>query len=286
MKKILITGASGQLGSEIRRNLPQMPKNHYLFTDKEALDITNYAQLKAHLVSNPVDFIVNCAAYTSVDKAESEYETAQVLNALSVGYLAEISKEIGAKIIHISTDYVFSGDKNTPYTEADPTNPITNYGKTKREGELRLQQASIPYIIIRTSWLYSSFGNNFVKTIAQLASERTQLKVVYDQIGTPTYAAHLAKFIVEMLETNQFDSTIGIYHFSNEGVCSWYDLATEVALFTNSSCAIIPCLSEEYKTLAKRPNYSVLDKSKLKTTFNYGIPHWRTALNQCMLLLK
>ncbi|MFK8296375.1 dTDP-4-dehydrorhamnose reductase [Capnocytophaga canimorsus] len=276
MKNILVTGANGQLGSEIQ-NIQGKTKN-YFFTDASDLDITDRQAISDFVKKNNIQIVVNCAAYTNVDKAEDDIQTANLINNIAVGYLAEVCKENNASLIHISTDYVFGGTKNTPYSETDPTEPLGIYGRTKLEGEKAIQNADIDYLIIRTSWLYSlSFGNNFVKTIQRLSSERNELKVVFDQVGTPTNARDLAAFIVHIIEKDLCKKR-EVYHFSNEGVCSWFDFATEIVRMSGNDCLVKPCLSSEFPSKVKRPSYSVLDKSKLKNDFNYTISHWKEAL--------
>nr|SMD29005.1 Spore coat polysaccharide biosynthesis protein spsK [Capnocytophaga canimorsus] len=276
MKNILVTGANGQLGSEIQ-NIQGKTKN-YFFTDASDLDITDRQAISDFVKKNNIQIVVNCAAYTNVDKAEDDIQTANLINNIAVGYLAEVCKENNASLIHISTDYVFGGTKNTPYSEADPTEPLGIYGRTKLEGEKAIQNADIDYLIIRTSWLYSlSFGHNFVKTIQRLSSERNELKVVFDQVGTPTNARDLATFIVHIIEKDLCKKR-EVYHFSNEGVCSWFDFATEIVRMSGNDCLVKPCLSSEFPSKVKRPSYSVLDKSKLKNDFNYTISHWKEAL--------
>ncbi|WP_172914451.1 dTDP-4-dehydrorhamnose reductase [Capnocytophaga canis] len=276
MKNILVTGANGQLGSEIQ-NIQGKTKN-YFFTDASDLDITDRQAISDFVKKNNIQIVVNCAAYTNVDKAEEDIQTANLINNIAVGYLAEVCKENNASLIHMSTDYVFGGTKNTPYSETDPTEPLGIYGRTKLEGEKAIQNADIDYLIIRTSWLYSlSFGNNFVKTIQRLSSERNELKVVFDQVGTPTNARDLAAFIVHIIEKDLCKKR-EVYHFSNEGVCSWFDFATEIVRMSGNDCLVKPCLSSEFPSKVKRPSYSVLDKSKLKNDFNYTISHWKEAL--------
>ncbi|WP_238252005.1 dTDP-4-dehydrorhamnose reductase [Capnocytophaga cynodegmi] len=278
MKNILVTGANGQLGSEIQ-NIQGKTKN-YFFTDASDLDITDRQAISDFVKKNNIQIVVNCAAYTNVDKAEDDIQTANLINNIAVGYLAEVCKENNASLIHISTDYVFGGTKNTPYSETDPTEPLGIYGRTKLEGEKAIQNADIDYLIIRTSWLYSlSFGHNFVKTIQRLSSERNELKVVFDQVGTPTNARDLAAFIVHIIEKDLYKKR-EVYHFSNEGVCSWFDFATEIVRMSGNDCLVKPCLSSEFPSKVKRPSYSVLDKSKLKNDFNYTISHWKEALKE------
>ncbi len=278
-KKILVTGANGQLGSELR--VLSVNSNHeFLFTDVAELDITNREAVDNYVSEHGAEIIVNCAAYTNVDKAEDDTEMADNINHLAVKNLAEVSAKYKLILIHISTDYVFDGSKNTPYLETDPTAPLGVYGHTKLDGEKAVTDSGCDYLIIRTSWLYSSFGNNFVKTIRRLTAEKDSLKVVFDQVGTPTYAADLASAILEIIETGKYKSNSGIYHFSNEGVCSWYDFAIEIRNLSGNLCDIQPCHSDEFPSKVKRPNFSVLDKTKIKETFGLKIPYWKVSLRE------
>lgn len=275
---ILVTGSKGQLGQELQR-MSESINNNYLFTDLNELDITNYNAIDRYFRENDIQVIVNCAAYTNVDKAEDDIAQANLINNQGVKNLALISKKYDATLIHISTDYVFQGDKNTPYSENHTTNPLGIYGKTKREGEISLIETGSKHMIFRTSWLYSIFGNNFVKTIIKLANERDTLNVVFDQVGSPTHAKDLAKAIYEIIETDKICSE-GIFHYSNEGVCSWYDFAKEICEVKNISCSIEPCHSSEFPSRVKRPAYSVLDKTKIKEQFSLKIPHWKDSLKE------
>ena len=286
MGNILVTGANGQLGSEIR--VATSDKDNYIFTDVEELDITNLEKVRNFVVQNRVGAIVNCAAYTNVDKAEEDAITADLINHQAVRNLAVVCKEFGATLIHISTDYVFDGTQNTPYVEEDVTSPQGVYGKSKLEGERAILNSGCEYLIVRTSWLYSSFGTNFAKTMRRLTAEKDTLNVVFDQVGTPTYAADLANILVSIIEKNQYKGNAGIYHFSNEGVCSWYDFAIEIRNLSGNACDIKPCHSNEFPSKVKRPNYSVLDKTKIKKTFGVEISHWKEALerNTKLLTLK
>lgn len=274
MKNILITGANGQLGSEIKNIVGKSSNNNYIFTDIQQLDITNKEAALRFFIDNQINIVINCAAYTQVDKAEDDRENAYRVNCLAVEFLADACQKTSSKMIHISTDYVFSGEKNTPYTEKDAEKPLGVYGQTKFDGENCIRKANIPHLIVRTSWLYSIFGHNFVKTIQKLSSERAELKVVFDQVGTPTNAADLADFIVYVIENDLLKNQQETYHFSNEGVCSWFDFATEIVRLSGNNCIVKPCLSNEFPSKVTRPNYSVLDKTKLKTDFNYSILHW------------
>lgn len=281
MQTILITGANGQLGNEMRR-VSVDSGNRYLFTDVAELDITDREAVFSFIGENTVNVLVNCAAYTNVDKAEDDFGTASLINDRAVENLATACKEHKATLIHVSTDYVFQGDKNLPCTEGEPTNPLGIYGKTKLAGELSVQASGCNYLIFRTAWLYSMFGNNFVKTIQRITKERYDMKVVFDQVGTPTYAADLATLIFKVVEEKLYVKHPGIYHFSNEGVCSWYDFAREIASLSGHVCDIQPCHSDEFPSKVKRPNFSVLDKTKVKETFGVTVPYWRDSLIKCI----
>lgn len=281
-KRILITGANGQLGSEMRK-LGSVSPNEYIFTDVQELDITNKEAVLSFVEQNGVNIIVNCAAYTNVDKAEDDEDTAELINATAVGNLAEAAKAVDATLFHVSTDYVFGADGNTPRSEDMPTNPLGVYGRTKLHGEQAIAAVGAKTIIIRTAWLYSEFGNNFLKTMLRLTAEKESLNVVFDQIGTPTYAGDLALVIFSIIEGNLYAGNEGTYHFSNEGVCSWYDFATEIAIAAgNMDCNIQPCHSSEFPSKVTRPPYSVLDKTKIKQTFGVDIPHWRDSMLYCL----
>ncbi len=279
-RTILVTGANGQLGNEMRR-VADKGNDRYIFTDVAELDITDYGAISNIVSSESVDVIVNCAAYTNVDKAEDDYELANLLNNRAVGYLAMAAKVSGATLIHISTDYVFDGTAHVPYTEQEPTAPIGVYGKTKLAGERSVIESGCNYIIIRTSWLYSQWGGNFVKTMQRLTAERESLNVIFDQIGTPTYAGDLADAIGDIISTKQLDRS-GVYHFSNEGVCSWYDFANLIAQKCGNTCDILPIHSSEFPAKVTRPHYSVLDKSKFKSTFGVRVPYWTESLDKCI----
>lgn len=278
---ILITGANGQLGNEVRVLSAQYPKHTYFFTDVAELDITDAQAVRAFVEANGIDLIINCAAYTNVDKAEEDEATAMKINADAPGILGSQ----GVKVIHVSTDYVFAGDEHVPCRETDPVAPRTAYGRTKYEGEKRLLATCPEAVILRTAWLYSSFGNNFVKTMIRLGREKEQLGVVFDQIGTPTYAADLAQAIFTVVESPVWRP--GVYHFTNEGVCSWYDFTLAIHQLAGiDTCKVLPILSEEYQYKTPRPHYSVLDKSKFKKTFGVEIPHWEASLKRCMVKLN
>lgn len=287
MATILVTGSNGQLGSEIKA-LTNNTEDTYIFTDVAELDITNKEAIKEKCKNESVDFIINCAAYTAVDKAEEDTDNAYKINADAPKYLAEVSAEIGAKFIHVSTDYVFDGTSCTPYKEDDAVNPNSVYGESKLKGEQNITEADPSAIIIRTSWLYSSFGNNFVKTMIKLGTDRDSLGVIFDQVGTPTYARDLAIAIIEIITQTKENTTKfipGIYHFSNEGVCSWYDFAIEIHKLAGVSCNVKPIETADYPTPARRPSYSVLNKSKIKQNFSIDIPHWVDSLKDCVYLL-
>jgi dTDP-4-dehydrorhamnose reductase len=287
---ILVTGSNGQLGNEMR-TLASGSANRWLFTDVTVvegvetipLDITDKDAVETICSDYSIDCIVNCAAYTNVDKAEDEEKLAYRINAYAVGLLAEAAAARGALLIHISTDYVFKGINVRPYIEDQPTDPLGVYGRTKLAGEKALCESGCRFIILRTAWLYSPYGNNFVKTIRRLTSERDSINVVFDQIGSPTYAADLAFAIFDIIENDKSQGCEGIYHFSNEGVCSWYDFAVATArLSGNDRCVISPCHSDEFPSKVRRPAFSVLDKTKYKKTFNRTVPYWYDSLKKCI----
>ena len=283
---ILVTGANGQLGNEMRR-LGAVSPNNYIFTDVEQLDITNADAVMYVAKNYSIDAIINCAAYTNVDKAETEADMAELINAVAVENLARAMKEVGGTLFHISTDYVFGHEGNTPRTEDMPLNPLGVYGRTKLNGEQAIAESGCKALIFRTSWLYSEFGNNFLKTMLRLTAERETLNVVFDQVGTPTYAGDLALAIFSIIEAGVYPGNEGIYHFSNEGVCSWYDFAVEIAnVAGNTSCRINPCHSSEFPSPVTRPSYSVLDKTKIKNTFDIDIPYWKESMEYCIKRIK
>jgi len=287
--KILVTGAYGQLGSEIKELELQFPDYDFIFTDVDSLDITSEIAVETFFDKNKPDFVINCAAYTAVDKAETEQGITEKINALAPKILGKYSNKIGAKLIHISTDYVFAGDANKPYFENDRVNPQGVYGATKLQGELNCLEENSNSVVIRTSWLYSAFGNNFVKTMLRLGSERDSLNVVFDQVGTPTYATDLAKAILSIIRISEKDSakfSPGVYHYSNEGVASWYDFAKAIFEISEIDCIVNPVLSDLFPTPAKRPHFSVLNKSKIKDNFGIEIPFWRDSLKDCIERLK
>lgn len=286
MLNILITGANGQLGNEMRR-LGAVSPNNYLFTDVAELDITDTAAVGELMRRERIDIAVNCAAYTNVERAEEDEATAHLLNCQAVRNLAEAAAATGATLMHVSTDYVFDGQGHLPYREEDPTSPLGAYGRTKLAGEQAVVDSGCKYLIFRTAWLYSEFGNNFLKTMLRLTAEREELKVVFDQIGTPTYAGDLALAIFAIIEGERYAGNEGIYHFTNEGVSSWYDFAVEIAAATgHDACRILPCHTAEFPTKAARPAYSVLDKTKVKRTFGIEIPHWRESMLYCLEKLE
>ncbi len=281
MTKVLVTGANGQLGSEIRVLASLFPEMNFAFTDVAELDITNPEKVAEFIAAFKPEYLINCAAYTNVDKAETDLETATLLNAGAVGILADCSAKAGCQMIHISTDYVFDGKGPRPYKEDDPVAPQSAYGRTKLEGEILCQRNNPKSIIIRTSWLYSAFGNNFVKTMLRLGNERSELSVIVDQIGTPTNAADLARAILMIISSVEWEEKSfqpGIYHYSNEGVASWYDFTRAIFDLTGINCKVNPITSEEYPSLVQRPPYSVMNKSKIKLIFGLQILHWRESL--------
>ena len=280
MKNVLITGANGQLGNEMRVLSEEYPEYAYFFTDVAELDICNEQAVMDFVKANGIHAIVNCAAYTAVDNAEDNVELCTRLNADAVGYLAKSAEANGAEFIQISTDYVFDGTAHVPYRETDPTCPNSVYGSTKLEGERNALAYCSRAMIIRTAWLYSTFGNNFVKTMIRLGKERESLGVIFDQVGTPTYARDLARVIFEAIRQGVVP---GMYHFSNEGVCSWYDFTKAIHRLAGiTTCHVKPLHTSEYPTKAKRPHYSVLDKTKIKKIYNIEIPYWMESLAECV----
>jgi dTDP-4-dehydrorhamnose reductase len=288
MAIILITGANGQLGNELK----VVSKNYYgydfIFTDIDTLNLTSPENTAEFIKKSRPDWIINCAAYNLVDKAESEPDTAMLINGTAVKNITDVIKGSECRFIHISSDYIYDGKSNVPYNENSLANPVSAYGRSKLAGEkfASLHQGSM---IIRTSWLYSSFGNNFVKTILKHATEKESLRVVFDQTGTPTYAADLAGAIMNIISgviRNQIALNAGIYNYSNEGVCTWYDFAVEIIREAALTCQVNPVLTKDYHSVAQRPAYSVMDKSKIKDNYNLSIPHWRNSLKRCIKLLK
>ena len=284
---ILVTGANGQLGRHMRLLGPQS-RHQYFFTDVEDLDITDPTALAKYVDEHRIETLVNCAAYTNVDKAEEEESVADKLNHVAVGYLADTMKSVGGTLIHVSTDYVFGGNRNnTPCTEEEPVNPTGAYGRTKLSGEEALLRSGCRHLIFRTAWLYSEYGKNFVKTMLSLTADKPSLKVVFDQVGTPTYAGDLAYAIFSIIENGAVEGNEGIYHYSNEGVCSWFDFTKEIARQAgHDDCDIQPCHSNEFPSKVIRPAYSVLDKTKFKQTFNLAVPYWTDSLARCLQNLK
>ena len=284
MKNILITGANGQLGNEMRVLSAENPEYTYFFTDVAELDICNEQAVSDFVKANNIHVIVNCAAYTAVDNAEDNVELCTKLNADAVGYLAKAAEANGAEFIQISTDYVFDGTAHIPYQETELTCPNSVYGKTKLTGEQNALSLCSRSMVIRTAWLYSTFGNNFVKTMIRLGKERDSLGVIFDQVGTPTYARDLARAIFAAIRQGVVP---GVYHFSNEGVCSWYDFTKAIHRLAGiTTCSVKPLHTSEYPTKAKRPHYSVLDKTKIKETYHIEIPYWMDSLQSCIAELE
>ena len=278
---ILVTGANGQLGRHFRL-LSDGSVHKWLFTDVDDLDITSPSAVDGFTKANDIALVVNCAAYTNVDAAEKDEAAAMKINGEAVGYLAETMSNVGGTLIHFSTDYVFGGNKNnTPCSEAEPANPTGVYGCTKLAGELAA--AACRHLIFRTSWLYSEFGKNFLLTMLRLTAERPELNVVFDQVGTPTYAGDLARAVFGVIESGEYRHHDGIFNYANEGVCSWYDFTKEIARQSgHTACRILPCHSHEYPSPVRRPAYSVLDKTKFKQTFHQEVPYWTEALSRCL----
>ena len=282
---ILLTGANGQLGRHLRL-LASQSVHSWFFTDVEELDITDCSAVSAYVKSNGISLIVNCAAYTNVDRAEGDEATALRINGDAVGCMADAMQAVDGTLIHISTDYVFGGNQNNiPCTEDEPANPTGAYGRTKLAGEQAA--ARCRHLIFRTGWLYSEYGRNFLLTMLNLTATKPELRVVFDQVGTPTYAGDLARAIFTLIENGDYQRHPGLYHFSNEGVCSWYDFTQEIARQSgHTACHILPCHSDEFPSPVKRPAYSVLDKTKFKQTFHQEIPYWTEALSRCLANIK
>lgn len=278
---ILVIGASGQLGQELRV-VAEGSAQHYTFASRSELDVTDQLAIRHFVQDHHIDTIINCSAYTAVDRAEDEPEEADRINHQAVAALAALAKAQGLYLIHISTDYVFAGDSHRPITEEETPRPQSVYGRTKLLGEDAIRRAGCRALILRTSWLYSTYGANFLKTMCRLMQERQELSIVFDQIGTPTYARDLARFIVSYLEQDKGTRQEGTYHFSDEGVASWYDFAEAIRHRMGYSCQLHPIRSEQYPTKATRPSYSVLDKAKLKRDFGITLPHWQTSLKDCL----
>ena len=285
---VLVTGSNGQLGSEIKNIAGLYKSINFIFPNSTELDISELDSVLRFFDANKVEVVLNCAAYTNVDMAEKQSELAYKINSKGVQNLVLGVKKVNGKLLHISTDYVFDGLSDTPYKESDKINPIGVYGKTKREGELMILNSNIDAIIIRTSWLYSVYGNNFVKTILKLGKEKNKLKIVSDQIGSPTSANDLANVCLEIVSKhkNKIDDNCNIYHFSNQGEISWFDFGVAVIELGNIECEVCPVDTEDFPTLANRPNYSVLNKTKIKNDFNIKIPYWKDSLKRCIIKLN
>ena len=284
MEKILITGAYGQLGSEVKDTSQSFPTATFTYTDRDDLDITDVDAVVKYIALGKYTTLINCAAYTAVDKAESEKDVALAINGTAAGILAKACKDANAKFVHVSTDFVFDGTASRPLLEDDAVNPLSIYGSTKLEGEKLVLANNADALIIRTSWVYSSFGNNFVKTILRLCKERESLNIIFDQIGTPTYARDLAHAILEIVTGREWKA--GLYHYSNEGVASWYDFAIAIRDVAGLKTPIFPIETSQYPTPAMRPKFSVLNKKKFKDTFKISIPYWRDSLVNCMQIIK
>ena len=287
--RVLITGSNGQLGSEIKEMAANYKKLDFIFKDLPDLDICNFNLLQSFIIDKNINAVINCAAYTAVDKAEEDSIIATKVNYEGVLNIVNALQKVNGKLIHISTDYVFDGDHFFPYKESDPVSPIGVYGETKRAGELSVINSDLDSIVIRTSWLYSFYGNNFVKTMLRLGNEKENMGVIFDQVGTPTYARDLAKTCLEILCKNSslnISENGSLYHYSNEGVASWYDFAISIMELGGKDCKLNPIQTKDYPTLAKRPQYSVLNKSKIKTDFKIKIPYWRDSLKDCIKKIK
>jgi dTDP-4-dehydrorhamnose reductase len=286
---ILITGSNGQLGSEIKDLVTNYKNFNFFFMDLPELNICKLEELNTFIVDQNINTVINCAAYTAVDKAEKDEHTAQKVNSEGVLNLVNALKKVNGKLIHISTDYVFDGNHSQPYKESDPVSPVGVYGETKRAGELAVLNSSIDALVIRTSWMYSVYGNNFLKTMLKLGHDKDELGVIFDQVGTPTNASDLAKTCLDILAYSKeanINSKGNLYHYSNEGVSSWYDFASAIMELGSLDCKVRPIETKDYPTPAKRPHYSVLNKSKIKIDFNIQIPNWRDSLDKCIEKLK
>ena len=287
--RVLVTGSNGQLGSEIRDLYTNYENIEFVFKDLPELDISDEDSVNSLIIDKKINAVINCAAYTAVDKAEENIELAERVNSIGVSNLVKVLDKVNGKLIHISTDYVFDGTNSHPYKESDPVSPIGNYGKTKRAGEIILINSKIDAIVIRTSWLYSSFGSNFVKTMIDLGKDKNSINVVSDQIGTPTYARDLANTCLNILQisgSEKISKKGKIYHYSNKGFASWYDFAVLIMDLAKLNCKVNPVLTKDYSTLAKRPHYSVLNKRKIITDFNIDIPNWKESLQECLNKLR
>jgi len=281
---ILVTGSNGQLGKELQQLADAYPQYRFVFASREDLKLHHYGLVENFFIATKPQYCINCAAYTAVDKAESEQDMAMLVNGEAVGHLAAICKKYNTKFIHISTDYVFDGESETPYKEDDATGPINTYGRSKLLGEQLCMKEDNDAIIIRTAWVYSSFGHNFVKTMMRLMNERNELNVVADQIGSPTYAADLANAILDIISSGKWES--GIYHYSNEGKISWYEFALAIQKITGSKAIVHPIETAQYPTPAKRPHYSLLNKDKIKSTYSINVPEWKESLQRCIAILQ
>ena len=290
LRAILVTGSTGQLGQSIKAIVADYPDYEFVFANRQQLDLSYETSITNFFEDQTFDIIINCAAHTAVDKAESEPELANQINHLAVQKLADIAKQKKTKLIHISTDYVFNGKQYRPYLETDSIEPQGVYGQTKLSGEQAIQNTlKNNAIIIRTSWVYSEYGNNFVKTMLKLGQERDSLNVIFDQVGTPTYAKDLARNIMSIVQSQEFhqaDFTTNIVHYSNEGVCSWYDFTKTIFELTNIQCQVSPIETKDYPAPAKRPHYSVLNKGKIKQTYHLTIPHWKDSLKECLTAMQ
>jgi dTDP-4-dehydrorhamnose reductase len=288
--KILVTGANGQLGNEIRRLCRNFPGLEFIFTDVDMLDITNPDAVSVFMEASKPAIVVNCAAYTNVDAAEVDVKNVRKINSLAPQVLAAACAMQDAFLIHISTDYVFDGEATEPYTEEDETNPVSVYGNSKLEGEEKIKTVFDNYLIIRTSWMYSEFGHNFVRSIIALAKDRESLEIVNDQFGSPTYARDLANCIIDIIIKSILNPKAylpGIYHYANQGTCSWYDFAQEILnIYGINTCKLIPVSTEQFPAVAKRPKYSVLDTTKVRESFGIGIPNWRDSLRECLSSIR
>jgi len=285
--KILVTGSNGQLGNEIRVLAADYPDYEFIYTDIGELDITDPNKVELYCVTNKPNAIINCAAYTAVDKAETDESTAFLINAIAVENLSRSAAAVNALMVHVSTDYVFDGNTWIPYNETDKTNPQSVYGNSKLAGEEAVLKYAGKGIILRTSWLYSAFGNNFVKTMIKYGTERDELKVVFDQVGTPTYARDLAKAILDIIPARIDQAGVDLFHYSNEGVASWFDFAQIVITLSGITCQVTPILTKDYPaSAAVRPFFSVLNKSKIKETFSITIPYWSDSVKDCLRRLK
>ena len=287
--RILVTGSKGQLGSEIKDLSSKYKNIECFFKDLPELDISDFDSINSFIINEHINAVINCAAYTEVDKAEENIQIAERVNSIGVSNLVKALEKVNGKLIHISTDYVFDGNNSKPYTESDPVCPISIYGETKRAGEMEVLNSNLDSLVIRTSWLYSSFGNNFIKTMLRLGNEKESINVICDQVGTPTYAKNLAKTCLEIL-SRHYSSNISekgnLYHYSDGGVASWYDFAISIMDLAGLNCEVKPIQTKDYPTLAKRPHYSVLNKEKIKTDFNIDIPDWKESLRECIIKLK